>query len=431
MKNKWIKAAGLLLTAGLILGGLKYLTDITQRKDSDYKYGPFFAEKNDFDVLFLGTSHVMNGIFPMELWNDYGITSYNFGGHDNYLPTSYWVLKNALDYTSPEVVVIDCLTLRKETKTSDNISYVHQSLDAFPLSLNKFRAVQDLIAPECRPEFLWDFIAYHSRWEELEEQDFSPVYTLEKGAESRIAVGVPQYYEKADRSEKTADGTVTSIYLRNMIQECKDRGIQVLLTFLPFPADKDRQMEANLAYDIAAECQVPYLNFLDMEKIIDYAIDCYDANSHLNPSGARKVTSYLGAYLQEQYALTDHREDPSYAQWNADYDAYMDFKLQNLSASDNVFTYLMLLYDPNLGFDIRINRDSPLLENHVFQHLIQNPGTFTSTETDDGQISFSNLSDSDIWNDITEMKDGDVQIAVKDLRREILADYAAFSSDGQ
>ena len=109
----------------------------------------------------------------------------------------------------------------------------------------------------------------------------------------------------------------------------------------------------------------------------------------------------------------------------------MDFKLQNLSASENVFTYLMLLYDPNLGFDIRINRDSPLLENHVFQHLIQNPGTFTSTETDDGQISFSNLSDSDIWNDITEMKDGDVQIAVKDLRREILADYAAFSSDGQ
>jgi hypothetical protein len=61
-----------------------------ERKASDFKYANFFEQDEDFDVLFFGTSHVINGIFPMELWNDYGIVSYNFGGHGNEIATSYW-----------------------------------------------------------------------------------------------------------------------------------------------------------------------------------------------------------------------------------------------------------------------------------------------------------------------------------------------------
>jgi hypothetical protein len=61
-----------------------------ERKASDFKYANFFEQDEDFDVLFFGTSHVINGIFPMELWNEYGIVSYNFGGHGNEIATSYW-----------------------------------------------------------------------------------------------------------------------------------------------------------------------------------------------------------------------------------------------------------------------------------------------------------------------------------------------------
>jgi hypothetical protein len=61
-----------------------------ERKSSDFKYADYFEQDEDFDVLFFGTSHVINGIFPMELWNDYGIVSYNFGGHGNEIATSYW-----------------------------------------------------------------------------------------------------------------------------------------------------------------------------------------------------------------------------------------------------------------------------------------------------------------------------------------------------
>ena len=48
-----------------------------ERKYSYSKYYDFYKQQQDFDVLFLGTSHVLNAVYPMELWRDYGIVSYN------------------------------------------------------------------------------------------------------------------------------------------------------------------------------------------------------------------------------------------------------------------------------------------------------------------------------------------------------------------
>ena len=86
----------------IVMVGLYRLAVLTERKDSQFKYKPFYQQKENFDVLFMGSSHVINGIFPMELWRDYGIVSYNFGGHANSLAISYWQMVNAFDYTTPD-----------------------------------------------------------------------------------------------------------------------------------------------------------------------------------------------------------------------------------------------------------------------------------------------------------------------------------------
>lgn len=142
------RIAACLVTVSLLWGCLAGLTDLLERKSSDFKYEPFFAQREDFDVLFFGTSHVINGVFPMELWKDYGIVSYNFGGHGNAIATSYWVMKNALDHTRPELVVIDGLGLAGMTKTSLGFSQVHLSMDAFPFSLTKWSGARDLLDDE-------------------------------------------------------------------------------------------------------------------------------------------------------------------------------------------------------------------------------------------------------------------------------------------
>mgnify|MGYP002861187243 CR=1 FL=1 len=71
---------------------------IVKRKESDYKYTDFFneAKKDHIDVLFMGSSHVINAINPVFLFEEYGITSYNMGGHGAMLQATYWELEEAL-----------------------------------------------------------------------------------------------------------------------------------------------------------------------------------------------------------------------------------------------------------------------------------------------------------------------------------------------
>lgn len=153
-----------LLTVLLTVSGILGLSDLLEAEASDYKYIPFFEEKNDFDVLFMGTSHVINAVFPMELWNDHGITSYNFGGHANEMATTYWCMMNALDYKTPKLVVIDCFLIDSDAKVSIHPEYLHYSLDAFPLSITKIKTAYDLVDNDRRLELLWNFSIFHDRW---------------------------------------------------------------------------------------------------------------------------------------------------------------------------------------------------------------------------------------------------------------------------
>lgn len=53
--------------------------NVTKRKNAYEKMADFFNQKREFDVLFFGSSHMHNGILPMNLWDNYGIVSYNLG----------------------------------------------------------------------------------------------------------------------------------------------------------------------------------------------------------------------------------------------------------------------------------------------------------------------------------------------------------------
>ena len=370
------------LCIALCIGMLYYLTFLTERKNSYEKYKPFFDEKNDFDVLFVGTSHILNSIYPMELWNDYGIVSYNFGGHANQVPTSYWVLKNALDYTSPKLVVMDCQSISSELKYNENWYFLHLSFDAFPLTLTKLKAVNDLLDTEGvdipqlgleRPtasSLIWDFSVYHSRWAELTDDDFSPSINVEKGAESRIGVSVPNSISEID--EKFEGNSIGIRYLERIINECKAKGIEVLLVNPPLPATDEQRMDANRVYDIAEENNVNYINFLDMD-IVNYETDMYDPDSHLNPSGARKVTDYIGKYINDNYDIPDRRLEESYNSWYDDYDIYSSFKFDNLKSEENLDSYLTLLYGEDFDISVILGNKS-LVTDDYYSKFFDNIG---------------------------------------------------------
>ncbi len=419
----------------VFLAGLGFLcvclNYIFIKKDNASKYHTFYEQREDFDVLFFGTSHVEDGVFPMELWKDYGITSYNLGGSGNSVPTNYWILVNALDYANPDLVVVDVANVSFDVKIN-SISWQQVCMDQFPLSMNKVRAMYDLfddkealdkdgvLCYERRWEMLFPFMAYHSRWTDLHRSDFRRKgNSSQKGAKYKIRVAEPAKRPMISEDEVLEKETLGLVYLRKIIELCQSRDIDVLLTFLPFPAMPERQKGANSTSKIAKEYGVHYIDFVRMGNVVDYTTDLFDSTSHLNPSGARKVTRYLGEYIATHYDVPDRRKDEQYRQWDKDYDTYVNYKIKYLKKQDSIEKYLMLLSDEGFESCVYVRKDSPILEDERLVKLLHNISPYEVSElrpAGDGYLSIGDDKGTSLdgWNEEEGQKEPDMRVVVED-----------------
>ena len=382
IKSVLSSAVFLLLLLSLLAGAGRIL----EYKAGREKTAPFIKRAQQLDVLFFGDSHAYSAIYPMELWNDYGIASYNMANYNLPIPASYWVMRSALLSCRPKVVVLDVNQIWEMAKVCESSGDLHTGLDGFPLSRVKLEAIFDLMDDplltdengqrykDLRAEFILPFIKYHARWSELTGRDLHPEYNHELGGERNIAVAQPAAYEL---TASTADEQGFGFsYLRRFIEHCQDLGIRVLLTNLPYPCpnNNEEQLYTNAVMYTAEEYGVEYIDFVYMDQIVDYSTDCYDPASHLNPSGAWKVTDFIGQHLSQAYDLPDHRGEAAYAAWDSDYAVYRERKLQSLRDETDPYSFLMLLADPSFSTVLLLPEDSSVYANDLAMQLVQNAG---------------------------------------------------------
>lgn len=366
--KKLLRCTVFLVLLVFIVSGISF---VLERKSAKTRLTQFFEQDTSYDVMYFGTSHVLNGFIPQELWEEYGITSYNFGGNGMHLPATYWLIKNILDYTAPKLILIDCSKLSSDTMSNTTIQQGHSIWDAFPLTKNKWLAIKDIFEPEEQLEFLWKLSIYHNRWEELTKDDFKVSYSVNHGAITYFNVATPKKFVPIPDSSKSGADTNGVLYLRKAIELCQSRGIDVILTYLPFPASSSKQKEANRAADIADEYGIPYLNFLKMDGIVDFNTDLKDAD-HLNFSGACKITSYLGAYFMENYGFSSHKGEEAFRQWDTDYNQYASTTQSRFSWQKDLAGNLLQLSNQKYSSAIHIRKDSALWQDEQIFWLIKN-----------------------------------------------------------
>lgn len=283
----------------------------------------FYDEPRDsLDVLFFGSSHMLNGVSPVQLYEEYGIPSYNLGQNGQVLPVTYYSVMDALRVQKPKVVVVDAYKVVHDT-LYDTKGYLHTALDWMPLGPAKLRAVFDLLPAGERAEFLADIIVYHSRWDSLKAEDFLPPDGGEKGTQTLSGQYRPYDGWSVVPEEETAPPVEVQIcYLEKIVRLCRDKGAEVLLVALPYstPADDDldRQAVVNSVAAYAEDWGVPYVNLMHRVDELDFRFeeDLADVY-HLNEKGQRKVTAWLGEYLRANYGLPDRRGDAAYRDWDA------------------------------------------------------------------------------------------------------------------
>ena len=394
MRRKLTDFVGVLMLIVIVVCSVGAASNLLENKESDYRYASFFTEEQAVDVLLIGSSHIRHGVFPMELWRTRGITSYNLAGNGCTIPSAYWVLVNALDYQVPEVVVMDVFDMWPGRIVSDRYGQVHEQFDAFPLSVHKAQMVLDLFKDptltdrsgnnlyEKRWEFFWNLGEYHSRWASLGEDDFAGERVITEN--SRVWKGAlplsgvverkaHKYKENGD-SELPAYDEQSKEYLEKIIALCEDRGIQLILVNTGFDCSDEAKLFHDSVVEIAANKGVPYYDFTK-EDFIDFGTDLNSTghNTHVNFSGAEKMTERVGNILAETGSLQDHRDDAAYEQWRADYEAFVDRKHRYLKEQEDLENYLMFLYDDDYRvlFDLR---NESLLGEEKVKRLVGNLG---------------------------------------------------------
>jgi len=288
----------------------------------------FYEEpENSLDIIFLGNSDVYRGVSPIYLWREYGYASYVRSTPGQKLWVSYYQLLETLKYQTPKLVVFAVDSLFNEEHSGEG-NY-RKTFDPMRLSAVKIQAILDPVFEfdfDTKSSYLFPFIRYHSRWNQLTEEDISfysrddkhfPHKGMDMSGDIKPYEGGYSYME--DRGETVAIGERAGKYMELIIELCREKGMQLL--FVEIPSTDSWTLAKSQATTVyAQEKGIPFidLNLATEDFGFDWLLHTSDNGDHLNVWGAEVVTSYLGRYLSENYELPDHRGEASYSRWEED-----------------------------------------------------------------------------------------------------------------
>lgn len=391
MKEIWIKTV---LFIGILLSVSAGLSEILRKKwnfrEDNAATGivtGFYEEPaHTLDVVYFGMSTMRNGISPLTIWQNYGITGYSRAGSVQPAVVSCYLMQETFDFQSPSVIVMEAGTLMDlvavegndydycEGKIHENIDYMRSSKWKWELareiSQDSDLSIISLMMPLYR---------YHDRWSDIEAQDFEYLqWDKRYPYKGQYPVSIISAYQFPDNYMKSEeDGSLldekTKQYVRKMKKLCDEKGCEFLLIKMPTSA-------WNLTYqkltrEFANELGCEFLDYNSgelRERIgLEAAGDYIDAGSHLNIRGADKISLHLGQYLQETYGLKDKRGEIALGQWDFDSLLYeREKKSCELAGTRNILDYLKMIQDENYNIMFSTRYDtSAYFTPELYEHM--------------------------------------------------------------
>ena len=316
--------------------------------------GIYDEPKGTIDIAFLGTSHMIYGVAPMELYEKHGIKSYNLSTPSQPLHVSYYLFKNLLKEQKPKLLVYDASSLFTERCWELSWRYV---LDYMPFSINKYEAAREFtnnFNDITLLEALSPIYNYHSRWASLEKIDFTDfrrnnhLYT-KGGVLNSEQIPAPTVNEM-NASAPPAFISVDMVnWLLKLKTLCEENDVELLVTKVPsiqLPAVYDSAWTRPRSDEVRRICEekdIPFFDILyDMHNPINPTTDFLDGGRHMNFLGTQKVSNILGDYLVNHYTLDTTR----LPMWDKDLQTYQKVRNVALLQLDFQFeSYLSRLKD--------------------------------------------------------------------------------------
>lgn len=322
MKKKWILP---IITALVLIVSLWMCRNILCVKSPhgiNQTRAFYYQPEDSIDVLAIGSSHVHCGINPAMLWNFYGMASYDFSAAEQPLWETYYYLVEAYKYQKPKVVVLDVFSAAI-VKDDYHYDWMTESFYGMRPSLNKLEMLKASAEEEYYRYYIPDFYIYHTRYENLNKEDFANIFGGVK--EKKIFKGFTPGFQRADQSlpfggwkefDDYGLSAKSEEYLRKIIELTKENGSELMIVVIPYNMNEHDRATYEQIAAIAEENSVRFINYNDY--LYDIGIDVtsdFNDHSHLNYWGSVKFSDYLGRQLKEYYDIPDRTDDPKYSSW--------------------------------------------------------------------------------------------------------------------
>ena len=305
--------------------GNKYSAASTENQINNYnesRWNEFYdLPKNSLDMVFLGSSHSYCTFDPENFDSVLGTSSYQLGMPLQHMDSTYFTLLEVLNYQKPKKVVVEVYwDMLDDEFELTQAGYLFQVLrntelekqyikEVFPLS-QKLMYDTDIFRYQA------DYFAYrNSKFKkslEFKYGVYTPATEKQEGVKKYRSKGYTycNYNMLPDEMDKTnqfkgLDGKDWKInetqkkYLQKLIDTCKERGIEVIMTTAPIaPVSYDYISNYECIHDvfqkIADENNLTYLDFnLVNAKEHILTNDNFRDDAHLNDSGVKIVDKYM------------------------------------------------------------------------------------------------------------------------------------------
>ena len=348
--------------------------------------GFYELEKDSADVLFLGSSHGVTSFVPQELYDRYGITSYNLSTDEQSVVTSYYWLKEALRRQSPRAVVLECyfcFPYYVDEPLNSSETATRKAFDFMKWSPVKAEAVETICELDEKQD-VWSYyfphLRYHERWisEGFDRNDYT--YRTMAGRSELKGYSPLRFYlgeagEGFVPHDMESDAGYAEMaplmreYLDKIRDLCREEDISLILTITPAVSANIEMCRTVQAYAEENGCDFISFNEQGVYGQMGYVMaedNCDDG--HPNLWGAVKITDYMGSVLSGQFGIAG-RTAKQWEETKADYEFIAD--ACGVIHTGEIESFLARLDHEQYAVVITYQGDSCTLEESAVEALRQ------------------------------------------------------------
>lgn len=354
----------------------------------------YATDENLIDVVFMGSSHVYCSINPSILWDTYGISAFDMAISGQDKASTYYTLQELLKTQSPQVVCIDAYGLLFDRHAV--LGNVYRNMLSMNFSSTSNDLIRTYVEEDEQLDFLLRWPIIHTRYRELTKYDFiqyePSIYGRGFSPGYNTYNNTPPSSDVLNCYDTTPLSDSNRQWLDNLIELSEEEDFSLVFFLAPMSLTLSEQKILNGVADYLQNYGIDFIDYnrLATEIELNYTTDFTDA-THTNTYGAKKVTSYMGTYLMQNYLFIDHRGDENYYLWD-ECSQYMQ-QLSNahiIEQTYNLNEHLSLLSDSE-NLTVVLSLDGAYMDSTLdFQTALQPFGITEAEYNMGGKWVFEN-----------------------------------------